>query len=492
MKKSALFMGAATALLSVNGAQAGSLYIANLNGTNSSPQTPSQFTGTGYFVLDNGDATGTYWFNHNIGSTLVGGAIQRANGSTKYNLPDPRSPGGPFQTIITNPAADKQLLLAGGIYMNFLTTTYPAGEIRGAFVPYTFAPQATTRAQSAVAKMLDQSAGNYLDLDNVLVATARSTPAAQADAFGQLSGRTLYAQSVEILDSFAGLQDSVIAHATEVRPAVEGFTVFFKGGYAFGKRDTTMAQEGSKVKRPFAVGGIDYGLNEAVKVGIAVGFADGKDTFKSGLGTTDVTTTAGLAYIASTSDRLILQAVAGYGISKIETRRNIAFLSRTASSNHDGSGWSLAAKVAVPFHLNADMTLAPYALIDTQNAHVDAYAETGANSVGLMVDAYRDKDVAVETGAMFRAPVGPNFTARLEAGWRQSLDKGGENVLASLTGSPVKFSTDILGRSPGAAHIGASFATTFNGLLDGEAGYRGYISGRATINVLEARITFHL
>lgn len=132
---------------------------------------------------------------------------------------------------------------------------------------------------------------------------------------------------------------------------------------SFSSRDNTIDQAGSSVSRPYAVGGVDFGITETIVAGVAVGYADGKDKFDNGLGTSDVTSTEGMAYVSSINDRFIIQFVGGYSVNRGESSRNIPTLGRTAVSNHGGSGWSLAAKVAVPFHIDANTALGPYAVL---------------------------------------------------------------------------------------------------------------------------------
>ena len=121
---------------------------------------------------------------------------------------------------------------------------------------------------------------------------------------------------------------------------------------------------------------------------------------------------------------------------------------------------------------------------------MNAYNETGANSVNLLVPEYKDKDFAVEVGAFLRAQLNPALSTRIEAGVHQSLDKGGKNILTSLEGAPVKFSTIILGRSPTAAHLGAAVSGQIGPDISAELGYRGYFSPRMSVSTIEARVTF--
>ncbi len=496
MKNTTLALGAiACTLLVATPAHAkGQLFIANLNGAGVSPPTTSLFTGTGYAVLDDDEARQTYWAYHNIDGTLTGGEIRRGvagtNGSGKFTFTDPTSPLGPVPTIVLSPAADGVLMRSGGIYMQFLTTAFPNGAIRGQFVPYNFAPQAVTAQQQAVANALDLSSGFDDDLNETIVSIARLSAANQATAFEQMSARALSAQSSEMLDSLSTLQFSLFTHADEAASPRGHLTYFLKAGYSFGKRGGTTAQLGADVDRPYFMGGVDYALTDNAVVGIAVGFADGTDKLRDGLSKTSVSTTTGMVYFSAALDRLVVQGVGQYGVSAIETSRNMSALSTTTMSTHHGEGWSAALKASVPFQIGGGSSIAPYALVDVQSAFVNAYDED--NAAGLSVPKIKDKSSGGEIGASFRGPLGPSLALRLDAGWHKSFGTHGKDVTTSFVGSGATFTSRILGHNEGAARLGAALTTDRTNWLYGEIGYQGYLSQRTKTHGLEARVTIKM
>ena len=156
-------------------------------------------------------------------------------------------------------AADLTLLRAGGVYTDFYTTNFPTGAIRGAFTRYTFAipTAAANRVQYGVAVMVNEAMGSSLAFDEVIVDLAQLSAADQLKAYEELSGRTLYSQSVQVLDTMSGFQNSLFSHANDTPADLGTFSLFARGGYTVGKRDDTRDQAGASLSRPYILGGID-------------------------------------------------------------------------------------------------------------------------------------------------------------------------------------------------------------------------------------------
>lgn len=156
-----------------------------------------------------------------------------------------------------------------------------------------------------------------------------------------------------------------MTHVNETLPAPGTFNIYVKGGYAVGKRADTRDQAGASISRPYVVGGVDTTFLPNATAGIAVGYADGTDKFSNNLGQTSVSTIAGLGYVSLNVARVVLQGVVGYGKSEIATTRAMPLLGLSPTSRHNGDGWSLAARVALPLAIAPDTTLSPYAMLDT-------------------------------------------------------------------------------------------------------------------------------
>ncbi len=497
MKKTNLLLGTAVAVvLSANAANAGSLYIADLRGANENPANTSPFTGRGYLILNDAETVATVTATHNVDATLTAGHIHRGtaavNGPVIFPFPQPQSPMGPLTWNI--PAADVVNLKALGLYMNFHTSVFPGGVIRDQLRRALFVTSATNEMQTLLAGALDGSYGISTDLDTVLMGQAFATGATKAAVLDELSGRTIYTQSRQELETMRDFQESLMTHGEQGGVASGTFGGFVKGGYGFGTRDNSSDRAGSDITRPYLLAGIEYGLADDVVVGLAVGYADGKDEFDGTIGRTDVQTTSVQGFITSKSDVLVASVVAGYGFSDIESNRALTTLGRTATSRHNGDAWSIGAKVAMPLPLGDGAIVAPYAEIDTQHAKVDAYSETIAGAAGLVVPKVSDHDTSAELGAMLSTALGPNegLQARLQAGWRYSLSGGREMIATRLAGATATFNTALYDQAINTAHVAAALSGSIDENILVSVGYNGFASGRTTTHAVEARITLRI
>lgn len=484
------------AIAAAGGAQAGTLFIANLSGAQEVPPTAVPFTGRGTVILNDAETMATVRATNDIPPPLAAGHIHRGpvgvNGPVIFPFPNPvGNTVGPLTWAI--PAADVVNLKNQGLYFNFHTPAFPGGAIRGQILRFSFAPAALAASQAAVAGALDVSAGRDADLDQVLITLAFAPIETRSQALDDLSARTVYAQGRQANEALAGFQNSLFGLAVE-RRAAKGFGGFLVGGEAFGRRDADPGQAGSKVSRPSVLGGVDFAVAEGARAGLALGYASGRDRFKDNIGRTRAKTTAVQAYFAGGGETLRVAAVAGYGWTDFDTTRNLSSLSRTATSSHQGKVWSLGARVEAPMPVG-DMTLSPYGQLDMQRATIDAYVETGAGAAGLVVPKRKEKTAGAEAGAALTLPFGGEAGAaslRLEAGYRYLLDDGKDTFAAALVGSPTTFQTQVLSPGRSAAHLGAAFNARLGENLTASAGYHGLIGKRADIHTVQVRLNLAL
>ena len=498
MNRSILMLGtAAISLAAGSGAQAGTLWIAQMSGANENPPTTAPYTGTGFLILNDAETIGTVYATHNISIPLTGGYIHRGtatvNGPIIFPFPAPASPVGPLSQALL--PADVAALKVQGLYMNFHTAVNPGGAIRGTLNRSLLSTSASNASQMAVANALDVSAGLNADLDQLLMAGAVATSTVRAQALDDLSGRTVYATGRQAAETMAGFEDSLFAHAeTMARSSASGAAGFAFLGDAFGSRDNSADQAGSKVSRPSILVGFDFAPGPGMSAGIGLGYADGREKFKGGMGKTEAKTTSGQAYLASAGQGFVLSAVAGYGKTKFDIRRSLGSISRSASASPDGTVWSLGAKAAFPIAMSNNGSVSPYGLIDMQRASVDAYTETGAGAAGLVVAKRSEKNAAIEAGAELVTPLSgaDGLTVRLAAGWRHLLDDGADTIALNLVGSPVAFQTKILSPGKNAAHLAASIGGNLSPNMTLSAGYRGLLSSDSKVQALELRLTFRM
>lgn len=483
-------------------AQAGTLYLARLSAAEENPPTASTATGTGALVLNDAENQSLVTATHTLGTTAVAGHIHRAavgvNGPVIFPFPSPASPVGPLTWNMTSSAVDS--LKAGELYMNFHTAVNPGGAIRGQLRRALLAPAATDAAQQRLANALDVSAGYDADLDAVLIQTNLAAVATQTQTLHELGTSTLYSAGRQQIDAMTGAESALFAHATEARfhpPADPNrLNTFVHLGSEFGRRSATANQAGATVSRPFAFAGVDRWLSGAAHGGFALGYADGRDSFEGSLGRTTAKTTSLHAFGSADLGGVALDALAGYGWSKLHVARNLGSLNRTASASPQGTVWSAALKASKSVTLQNHATLAPYVSIDVQKATVDAYTEADAGAVGLVVPQRETWSSALEGGATLLVPVKSDagrWTFRAQAGWRYLLEDGSGRFGARLGGSPVAFSTETDGLGRSSVHVEAGMNGQLSDSLRFSFGYRGDLGASAqTVHAVEARLVFQL
>ena len=468
--------------------RAGTLYIARLTQANENPPSGAPFTGTGVLILNDAENTATITATHNITLPVTGGHIHRGsptvNGPVIFPFPAPTSPVGPLTWSI--PAADVDNLKNLGLYMNFHTPVNPGGAIRSTLVRALLAPSAASPVQLRLANALDISAGYNADLDSILVATNLADGATQTWTLGDLSGGTIHALGREALETMGNFESSVFAYADDVRadPVQAGgkFHGFVRVGNEFGKREASRNQLGSTVKRPFTLLGGDLQFGPSTRAGLALGLADGKDTFKAGAGSTKVKTTALQGFLSFDLGEagIMLDATGGYGSTSGDTTRNLASLSRMATGSADGKVWSGALRASKSLSGTHGTTFVPYAFVDVQKATVDGYTETGANAADLVVANHTRWSSAFEAGTSLLVPVKTGSGAmslRFQAGWHHLIEDGSGSTATWLAGSPIGFTTQFDAMKKDSLRLEATFAATLSNGMLATVGYRELLAG---------------
>jgi outer membrane autotransporter protein len=503
MTKTMMLIGASgLAIMSSGAAQAGTLWMGNLNGAQENPPTGVPYTGTGFLILNDAETSAVVSVTHNVPTAIItDGHIHRApagvNGPVIFPFPRVNglagiSPVGPLTWAI--PSAEVVNLKAERLYFNIHTQQNPGGSIRGQIRAALLSTSATDASQLAVANALDVSAGFTPDLDQLLMNAAMASGEARTQVLNDLSNRTAYSQTRHAAETMVDFQETLFDHTQDVRQSpAEGFGLFAAAGESFGERDGEVGQAGSKISRPWLMAGFDIGSG-GFTGGLAVAYAKGEDKFRGGAGGTDVETTSVHGFV-SMGERVILTGVAGYGWNTFDTRRGLASLGSTAAASPDGEVWSLGAKVSAPFAAGNTMSISPYGQIDMQHASVDAYSETGVGSAGLVVPKRTLERTSLEAGAALTAPLssqGGGLSARLQAGWRYRLQGDSEDFATSLVGSPVAFLTDVASSSRSAAHLRASITGNLSTNLSVAASYRALVGSRDSLQAVELRLTLRM
>jgi uncharacterized protein with beta-barrel porin domain len=169
------------------------------------------------------------------------------------------------------------------------------------------------------------------------------------------------------------------------------------------------------------VGGIDTGLGEAIRVGVAGGQTWTDLTTNNGIGSARAETTHVLGYVGGNWNGLRLNLTAGYAWSDVTTRRSVTFFGFADSLS--------AAYKARTIHGGADLgyqialgggSVEPFAAVEVYKVRRDAFTEAGG---GAALSGLRDEESnTISTlGARFSTPISGGLSARGQLGWRHAF-----------------------------------------------------------------------
>jgi len=505
VKKQLLSTIAAMAVMATSGAvNAGTLFIGRLTSAQEVPPNTSTATGTGTIILNDAKTSATVNLTHNVpAATVTAGHLHSGatgvNGPVVFGFPTPTSV---VNLIWSSTAATQPLtpalvtaLESNGIYFNIHSQSRPGGEIRGQALRALLAPAATNSAQTAVAAAMDVSYRFSTDLDTALINLNLASVPTQTQGLDELSGRTVYVasrQGLEAMQSFAG---NILARGEESRLAggskPDGITGFVSGGYDFGSRDGGVGEAGSKIKRPFAIGGLEFNAGDGLSAGIALGQANGEDKIKNGGGTVEADVTTLTGFFSTEADQVAFDVVLGYGWGDIDSSRNLAFFSRVATAETDSKNWGVTFKASGNVDMGGSVTLLPYLLLDYRDSKIGNYTEAGAGALGLIVPDHKRKNGNIEIGGTAAIPLdGDKVSARLQLAWMQRIEGKSQTISTRLVGSGIAFNTVFLGMPKSAARMGASLNARMGDGVMGSIGYRGMLGGtRTDMHAVEARLS---
>lgn len=181
--------------MAANAARGAEIYVANLTGAGATPASGLANAGTGYFALNNDNISGRYWINHNVTNLPTYGRIEFQNTAIqRFEDRQINSTFNPYDSQFTSSAVTDGLR-AGEHLLELYNLAYPNGAIGGTFTQVVFATATDNRNRASLANTVN-APGSMLEYKSVLVGLARVATASQFEAYGQMSGRTLYSQSV--------------------------------------------------------------------------------------------------------------------------------------------------------------------------------------------------------------------------------------------------------------------------------------------------------
>lgn len=295
----------------------------------------------------------------------------------------------------------------------------------------------------------------------------------QADHANRLRfGRAIAARQAGITTSAGGAVDLSIGARTDVATgsgssqAANGAWGQLLGGWSDG--------DGAEGVTGGAVLGADRALSDDLKLGMAIGFLRTDVKADAGLGKGQVDSYQAAAYASWTPGAVFVDAALGYGVSRYETSRTIAFLDESAQSEADGQ--DLSAEVTVGTRvLHRGAWMEPHAGLRWDRIERDGFTESGAALAALRQAGVDHDAVRGSIGARFGATWtygGVTLEPTALVAWAHDFQ---DPAAATAVLGGARFSVLPEGAGRDAAILGAGLGARMSDRLTAQVGYTGEI-----------------
>ncbi|MEZ5958271.1 MAG: autotransporter domain-containing protein [Hyphomonadaceae bacterium] len=175
---------------------------------------------------------------------------------------------------------------------------------------------------------------------------------------------------------------------------------------------------------------------EEFTAGIAAGFSTG-DMESDGQNDKAESSALHLAgYAQARAGGFELRGDASLGFASLDIRRELEFLSETASGEADALLFGVSFDVAYPIAFTETTTVSPYLALGYFAADRDGYAETGAPGVNQILRGASDHVTDISAGARF-AYRSEALVLSGDLGARHRVDNAAPEFTAALEGNPT-------------------------------------------------------
>lgn len=236
------------------------------------------------------------------------------------------------------------------------------------------------------------------------------------------------------------------------------------------------------------VGGIDLGLGETARIGVAGGYTRTDLDGDACAGNARLKTTHALVYAGGTFGRVALRAGGGYAWVRNDVRRAVAFagFGDALASRYDGHvlhGFAEAG-IALPVMRGS---IEPFAGAMAFRVHGDGFTETGG--AAALSGARRSETFTLSNlGLRASTPIVAGVGARGSASWQRVLGDTRPDADLRFAGGSVPFRVTGTGLSRNAVALSLDLAWTPRSNVTLTAGYAGTIGGRGDDSSLRAGI----
>jgi autotransporter-associated beta strand protein len=345
-------------------------------------------------------------------------------------------------------------------------------------------------------------AGQQAAMDSILANFVGPAYAsnAQAMVFNQVTGQFSSLQSFlrqqlggPLLSSLSGWMPGGVAldamgPGMTASPEKGGQGLWFDNEGSFGSTAGTANLQAFNQNSNFFNGGYDMSLGGGLTGGLRVGYLQSQSASADGLSGTNLSGWQAGLYGAQKMGPVDFGAEGTFGINHYQTTRTIPVWSDVSQAQgaFDGNQIGLSAQGGLPLKAG-DVKLEPFLGAQWSRVSLDAFTETGADPLDLIVpaQAYNALSPFLGVNGTRDYPLGRNLKltpfAALTASW--DVLNQTPSYEAALTGAPNDLFL-VTGNKPDPflLGVGAGFQLTFYGQFNLFAEYNGFFNGSENLN----------
>ena len=205
--------------------------------------------------------------------------------------------------------------------------------------------------------------------------------------------------------------------------------------------------------------GFETEITPGLLGGLAWTYSESDAKMGSGFGSVDTDSHILSAYLSMQRGNWWADALYGYGMHDISTRRN-TLLGHSARGSTDADSHALAVNFGYAHSLGGSWVVSPFAGLEYYYADIDGYSEAGSRRAGLRYDSDSFDSLVGRLGVALthsmEAGAGTWLTSQVRAAWAHEFQPDAGNHTATLLNSPYQMVRGSSVRSVGGYTASAS------------------------------------
>lgn len=382
---------------------------------------------------------------------------------------------------------------AGRSYFNVHSVMFPAGEIRGNLVRFTFAGNSGLSARTTgAAAALDSLGAGTGELTDTLLALAFLTPEQQVAALETVSPATSRGVQVATLENMHAVFDQVGDRLDGLRlPQSDAALGAWVKGYGSNNRQDDEDGFAGYSGDGWGIAlGMDHDWSDSLIVGAALSY--GRQTLRHedqrAGGKNNVESTQISVYASQELGDFYLDYMAAYANQSVSETR--ASASGAAFGDFDGDQFGVRVGGGLPLAVSSGLTLTPQASLEWARLELDGYTETGGGSLALAVESRSADMLSSSVGAelAFDTAMGGMSTRPfVRAHWVHSFENDGMDAAAAFVAGGDRFVTPGQPLEENSYVVGAGITVLGGETFSAGLAYDATLSETYQSHVVQAR-----